>query len=150
MELEQVDVSELCAMLAEEYADAAAPRHITVQEEIEPGLSMQADQTLLIRLLGNLLQNAVHYGKDGGHILFSAAREGDTLRISVKDDGIGIAAQDLPHIWERFYQADPSRHSENSGLGLSMAKWITEAHGGAISAESVQGEGSVFTCIFPL
>ena len=150
LELEQVDVSELCAMLAEEYADVAAPRRITVQAEIEPGLSMQADQMLLIRLLGNLLQNAVHYGKDGGHILLSAAREGDSLRISVKDDGIGIAAQDLPHIWERFYQADPSRHSENSGLGLSMAKWIIEAHGGAISAESVPGEGSVFTCIFPL
>ena len=69
--------------------------------------------------------------------------------MSVKDDGIGIPPDALPHIWERFYQVDPSRNSESSGLGLSMVKWIVEAHHGQISVESELGQGTEFICVFP-
>ena len=69
---------------------------------------------------------------------------------SVRDDGIGISEEDLPHIWERFYRADASRSDgSHSGLGLSMVKWIAEAHGGSVEAESRLGEGSTFIFRMP-
>lgn len=75
----------------------------------------------------------------------------DTAVGTVRDDGNGISAKDLPHIFERFYRADASRSdSEHSGLGLSMVKWILDAHGGSIEAESVPGQGSAFTFRLPL
>ena len=71
----------------------------------------------------------------------------DTIQGYVRDDGIGVRAEDLPRIWERFYQVDASRGSQargNAGLGLTMVKWIVEAHGGSITAESRYGQGTVF------
>ncbi len=151
LNLEQVNLSELSEMVVEEFAEIARGRDIALETDIEPGIYMKADQTLMIRLLGNLLENAVNYGKLGGHIWVSARRIGnDHIEIAVKDDGIGISSQDLPRIWDRFYQADPSRHSESSGLGLSMAKWIVEAHQGQISVNSELGKGTTFFCVFPI
>lgn len=147
--LEQVDLSELAEMVAEEFAEIAKEKNIAIQTEIEPNLRMTADQTLMIRLLGNLLENAVNYGNAGGHIWLSARKADGGVQLQVKDDGIGISPQDLPRIWDRFYQADPSRNSESSGLGLSMVKWIAEAHGGQISVSSELGKGAAFLCIFP-
>lgn len=147
--LEQVDFSELVEMVVEEFIDIAKEQDIEIQTEIEPELYLTADQTLMIRLLGNLLENAVNYGNSGGHIWVSAWKTDDSIHLLVKDDGIGISQQDLPRIWDRFYQADPSRNSESSGLGLSMVKWIVEAHHGKISVSSKLGKGTDFTCIFP-
>ena len=147
--LEQVDFSELVEMVVEEFIDIAKEQDIEIQTEIEPELYLTADQTLIIRLLGNLLENAVNYGNSGGHIWVSAWKTDDSIHLLVKDDGIGISQQDLPRIWDRFYQADPSRNSESSGLGLSMVKWIVEAHHGKISVSSKLGKGTDFTCIFP-
>lgn len=148
--LEQVNFSELVEMVAEEFTDIAGEKNIKIQTEIEPDLSLTADQTLMIRLIGNLLENAVNYGNPGGHIWISAWKADHSLHLCVKDDGIGISPQDLPHIWDRFYQADPSRNTESSGLGLSMVKWIAEAHHGRISVSSALGKGTSFACIFPL
>lgn len=148
--LEQVDFSELSEMVADEFREIAGKKGIQIHMEIEPGLYFMADQTLMIRLLGNLLENAVNYGKPGGNIWISAKRTGQSIQVLVTDDGIGISPQDLPHIWDRFYQADPSRNSDSSGLGLSMVKWIVAAHHGQVSASSALGEGTTFSCIFPL
>ena len=147
--LERVDFSELVEMVAEEFTDLAKEKNIEIQTEIDPELYLIADQTLMIRLLGNLLENAVNYGNFGGHIWVSVRKTDDSIHLFVKDDGIGISQQDLPHIWDRFYQADPARNSESSGLGLSMVKWIVEAHHGKISVSSELGKGTDFTCIFP-
>ncbi len=149
LNMEEIDFSELSEMVAEEYAEVARNKGISLKAQIEPGLRLTADETLMIRLWGNLLQNAVNYGKSDGHIWISVQKEGNAIRMSVKDDGIGISSQDLPHIWDRFYQADPSRNSDSSGLGLSMVKWIVEAHHGEISVESEIGKGSTFSCQFP-
>ena len=149
LNMEEIDFSELSEMVAEEYAEIARNKGISLKAQIEPGLHLTADETLMIRLWGNLLQNAVNYGKSDGHIWISVQKEGNAIRMSVKDDGIGISSQDLPHIWDRFYQADPSRNSDSSGLGLSMVKWIVEAHHGEISVESEIGKGSTFSCQFP-
>ncbi|MFQ8638723.1 MAG: ATP-binding protein [Acutalibacteraceae bacterium] len=148
--LERVDFSELVEMVAEEFTDLAKEKNIEIQTEIDPELYLIADQTLMIRLLGNLLENAVNYGNFGGHIWVFVRKTDDSIRLFVKDDGIGISQQDLPHIWDRFYQADPARNSESSGLGLSMVKWIVEAHHGKISVSSELGKGTDFTCIFPV
>ena len=149
LNMEEIDFSELSEMVAEEYAEIARNKGISLKAQIEPGLHLTADETLMIRLWGNLLQNAVNYGRSDGHIWISVQKEGNTIRMSVKDDGIGISSQDLPHIWDRFYQADPSRNSDSSGLGLSMVKWIVEAHHGELSVESEIGKGSTFSCQFP-
>lgn len=150
LNLEQVDLSELVEMVAEEFIEIARGKDIQVSAHIEPQLYLTADQTLMIRLLGNLMENAVNYGNPGGHIWVSARKLDSGIEMLVKDDGIGISPQDLPRIWDRFYQADPSRNSESSGLGLSMVKWIVQAHHGEISVSSELGKGTAFTCVFPL
>ena len=131
-------------------AEVASRRQITLEADIQPGVSVVADQTLLLRLWGNLLQNAVTYGKEGGHIWMKLTVEESWAVLRVRDDGIGISPEQLPKIWDRFFQADPSRSGDSSGLGLSMVQWIAAAHGGRASAESKLGEGSVFTVRLPL
>ena len=148
--LEPLDLSELSQLEAEEFSEIAGKKGISLLAEIQPGVEVTADQTLMLRLWGNLLQNAVTYGKEGGHIWMSLHREGDSAWLQVKDDGIGIAPQDLEKIWNRFYQVDPSRSGDSSGLGLSMVKWIAEAHGGQVQVNSTLGQGSCFTVKLPL
>lgn len=148
--LERLDLSELSQMEAEEFVQVAVQKDITLSADIQPGLFVTADQTLLLRLWENLLRNAVTYGREKGHIWMSLKEENGRAVLQVRDDGIGIAQEDLPKIWDRFYQADPSRSGDSSGLGLSMVKWIVQAHGGEIHVESTLGEGSVFTAELPL
>jgi signal transduction histidine kinase len=148
--LERLDLSELSQMEAEEFIQVAAQKDITLSADIQPGLFVTADQTLLLRLWENLLRNAVTYGREKGHIWMSLKEKDGRAVLQVRDDGIGIAQEDLPKIWDRFYQADPSRSGDSSGLGLSMVKWIVQAHGGEIHVESTLGQGSVFTAELPL
>lgn len=150
LSLEELDLSELSQLEAEEFSEIAGRRGIALSADIQPGVTAVADQTLLLRLWGNLLQNAVTYGREGGHIWMSLAAEDGRALLQVRDDGIGIAPEQLPRVWERFYQADPSRSGESSGLGLSMVRWIAAAHGGSARAESTLGEGSTFTVELPL
>ena len=93
----------------------------------------------------------MHYGRESGHIWVTVDAADGWIRMRVRDDGIGITAEQLPHIWERFYRADRSRtDSGSNGLGLSMVQWIVQAHRGEITAESEPGHGTVFTCLLPL
>ena len=151
LSMERLDFSGLTAMAAEEGEELGKEKRIALQAQIEPGLRVRGDETLLIRLWMNLLKNAVSYGKEGGHIWISLSQEGNAVRAEIRDDGIGISSRDLPHIWERFYQADASRNREGStGLGLSMVQWIVRAHGGEIAVRSREGEGTAFTFRLPL
>ena len=152
---EYLNLSELTGMIVEEQKFLAEEdgRGVTVDSRIEPDLHAWADETLYIRMLINLISNAVTYSKENGHVSVSLKRSGGEIIGCVEDDGIGIEAEYLPHIWERFYRADTSRtgrKGENhSGLGLSMVKWIVQAHGGDVKAESRPGEGSRFTFALP-
>lgn len=149
LQKEDLDLSELAEMLTEEYEEIAAERHITLHADIQPDIYMHADQTLIIRLFANLLQNAITYNREHGAITMTL-KQADDIILTVQDTGIGISEEHLPHIWERFYQADPSRSdTESSGLGLSMVKWIVEAHQGTITVSSKVNEGTTFTCVFP-
>lgn len=148
--METLDFSGLSEMAAAEMAVMAEEKGIRLETNISPGVMLYGDETLLIRLWLNLLQNAVTYGKEGGCIYMSLQKEGEAVTGSVKDDGIGISAEDLPHIWERFYRADSSRNDVgSSGLGLSMVQWIINVHNGTIQAVSEPGRGSTFTFCLP-
>ena len=151
LHMETLNLSELAEIICEEQADAAAARNIALHAEIAPNVLLRADETMMMRLFMNLVQNAISYGREGGNIWVTLRDAEGAVEGCVRDDGIGIAAEHLPKIWNRFYQVDPSRTASRSGagLGLPMVRWIVEAHGGTISVDSAPGKGSAFTFTFP-
>ena len=147
-----VDLSLLASMTAEQCREAAARRQIRLDCEIAPGIMTEGDQASLVRVFLNLLENAIQYGRPGGFVKLTLAVQNDFAVCSIADDGIGIARENLERIWQRFYRVDPSRNpgGSNTGLGLSLVKWIIEAHHGTMEAESGLGKGSCFTFRLPL
>ncbi len=103
-----------------------------------------ADEERARQVVTNLVHNAIKFTPAGGEVTISAESVGDEVVISVRDTGIGIPAEDLPRIFERFYKADRARSGGGTGLGLAIAKHIVQAHGGRVWAESVEGQGSIF------
>lgn len=149
--MEQLCLSDIAGIVAEEMRIPASERQITIETEIQPDVMLCADETLMMRFFINLLSNAITYGREGGHILFRLHATSDQISGDVQDDGIGISEANLPLIWNRFYQVDPARSAEySSGLGLSMVKWITELHHGNISVQSQPGVGTTFSFHFPV
>ncbi len=114
---------------------------------------LPVDPTRIRQLLLNLITNAVKYTPAGGEVSLGLADQGDTVQLVVRDTGIGIAAGDLPHIFDRFWRADPARSRDlersGTGLGLAITKWIAEAHGGSITVQSRPGRGTIFTVSLP-
>jgi len=104
----------------------------------------------LVRVLQNLLVNAVRHTPADGTVRVDARRNGSSLHLAVRDTGEGIAAKDLPFVFDPFFRADPSRAGAGAGLGLALARRIVEALGGRIEAESRPGEGTVFEIVVPL
>lgn len=150
-EFEEVDISELLNFVCDEQTEIQ-DENITLHRDIEPDIVVNADRFLLVRLFINLISNAYRYGKSGGNVIVSLHSDKNGITASVTDDGIGISESDIPKVWERFYQVNPSRTSgENGGvgLGLSMVKWIAECHGGSMSVKSTLGMGSTFTFSMP-
>lgn len=146
IEVKPVTVSALLEETHELYRPAAEDSGISLV--CNPGgeeLVVRADRARLQRVLANLLDNAIKYTPRGGRIVLSAVREGERAAIAVTDTGAGISANDLPHVFERFYRADSSRSRSGSGLGLSLSRAIVTALGGEIRVSSRPGDGSVFT-----
>jgi signal transduction histidine kinase len=145
--------------VVEEVHQTLAPlarreRRVTLIREVAPGLPpVLADRQRLVQVLLNLVRNAVTYTPEGGIVSVSVARAGRLGQVgfSVADTGIGIPAEALPHVFERFYRADPSRAraSGGFGLGLSIVRDLVHAMGGAVEVESVPGEGSRFLVLLP-
>ena len=151
LQYELVNLSELAEIIVEEQSIAAEEKGITLLTDIQPEILLRADETMMMRLFINLISNSITYGKPGGHTLVTLSANEAEITGSVQDDGIGIPADKLDKIWQRFYQVDPARtsgSSSGSGLGLSMVKWIVQAHGGRIEVSSRLGEGSCFTFHF--
>jgi signal transduction histidine kinase len=112
------------------------------------------DRLYLTQLCTNLLENAIKYSADvGKRVDVRLDRQQNQARIQIIDEGPGIAAEHLPHLFERFYRVDQSRthtQSTGSGLGLSIARWIAQEHGGSIQVQSTPGRGSIFAVCLPL
>jgi signal transduction histidine kinase len=147
---EVLDLNVIAEEIVNEYKDIAVEKEINIKLKTETQLKIKADQTLITRLLVNLIDNAIRYSSKKGYIKVSLLKEKDFAVIRVSDNGNGISEEDLPCIFDRFYQADKSRGTEGSGLGLSIVKWIAEAHKGTIEVESKLSQGSTFTAKLPL
>ena len=121
-------------------------------DDASSSVTLNGDDELLKRMLLNLLDNAVKYTPAGGEISVALSSQNGNARIVVTDTGIGIPAEDQPRIFDRFYRVDKARSRAlgGAGLGLSIARWIVEAHGGSLSVESALGRGSAFTVELPL
>ena len=117
-----------------------------------PPATVNADLMLLLQLLFNLLANAIRHTPAGGEVRVGWSVDNGTLRLDVADTGEGIAPEHLPRIFDRFYRVDTARSSDDggAGIGLSIARWITEVHDGTISASSEPGLGSTFTVSLPV
>jgi heavy metal sensor kinase len=149
---EAVNLSELITAAVEQVRPVARQRHLDVRVEPGPDVTLQADEDLLLQLLLNLLDNAAKYTPSGGQVTVGWSADGGHVDLWVRDTGTGIASEHLPHIFDRFYRADKarSRAEGGAGLGLSICRWIAEAHGGSISVESAPGKGATFTANLPL
>jgi signal transduction histidine kinase len=125
--------------------------HIALRFQGEQVL-INGDSNRLAQVIVNLIDNALRHTSAHGSVSVAVEPGDIQARLTVRDTGIGIPYNDLPHIFERFYVVDRSRARESSGtgLGLSIVKQIVEAHGGSVIADSELGRGAVFTCAFPL
>ncbi|BAS29218.1 sensor histidine kinase [Limnochorda pilosa] len=148
--LRPVDVDQVVLEVARSFR-LRAEGHRFRLGPFEP-VHLEADPDLIKQLLVILLDNAFCYTPAGGRVELGVTRDGDEAVLEVADTGIGIAPGDLPHIFDRFYRADRARtrSSESAGLGLAIARWIVESHGGRIEVDSRAGAGSRFTVRLPL
>ena len=144
---EETDLTELVEVICEDQQELL-PEHLTLRWELEP-VTAEVHQDMMIRLVINLLNNAVRYAKS--EILVTLTCHHDTVTLTVADDGVGIEPEHQKRIFQRFYQVDGARARKSGGLGLGLAMCdqIIRQHGGRISVESTPGEGSRFFVTFP-
>lgn len=152
VERKPVRLDELVEDLRDDAGILAQEKGLRVDLAENAPVTVLGDAARLRRLFRSLIANAVTYTDPGGAIDIRSRRDGDTVKVSVRDTGIGIPKESLPHVFDRFYRADPARSRDRggSGLGLSLARWIVEAHGGRIEVESAVGRGSTFTVTLPV
>ena len=147
-----VNLPELVAAAVEQVRPAMERRDVELHLEPGAAVTLGADEDLLLQLLLNLLDNAGKYTPSGGRVTVGWAVGDGQAEVWVRDTGVGIAPEDLPHIFDRFYRVDKarSRAEGGSGLGLSICRWIAGAHGGSITVESAPGEGTAFVVKLPV
>jgi two-component system phosphate regulon sensor histidine kinase PhoR len=145
-----VDVAAMLAVLRKD-AEARPQRPGEVTLSVESAQQLIGDEGQLLSAFGNLVDNAVKYTPAGGRIALRWWTDDDGGHLSVTDSGIGIAAEHLPRLTERFYRVDAgrARSTGGSGLGLAIVKHALQNHGASLSVDSVEGRGSTFTCHFP-
>ncbi len=151
-DLRPVLVSAVLAEALDRTRLTASAREITIAVIGDSDFAVSGDEGQLATALANLLDNAVSYSPTGTRVVIGVRRAGDTVELSVADEGIGIAERDLERVFERFYRADParSRQTGGTGLGLAIVKHVATNHGGSVSVWSSEGAGSTFTIRLPL
>jgi two-component system phosphate regulon sensor histidine kinase PhoR len=147
-----VELAELAAEAVDLVAERAAARRVAVTLAAAEPLTVDGDAEGLLRLLSNLLDNAVKYNREGGAVEVRLTRDDGLARLEVRDEGIGIPPAHLPRIFERFYRVDRGRTREEggTGLGLAIVKHVAQAHGGRVEVTSEPGRGSTFRVLLPL
>jgi heavy metal sensor kinase len=148
-----LNLAEVVTDLVDQFQIPAEEKDVKLTASLEPCAPVEADRTQIERLLSNLLSNAVKYTPKGGsvRVVVGPAREPGWTKLSVEDTGVGIPAENLPHIFDRFYRVRNAQTNsiQGLGLGLSFVAWIVEAHGGRIDVASNSGVGTRFTVLLP-
>jgi signal transduction histidine kinase len=152
--MEQSDLRDVLSDIAETAGMLGETTGIQVESEMpETPVRMSVDLHRIREMLLNLVTNAIKYTPLGGTVGIALSEETEAVVFTVRDTGVGIAPGDLPHIFDRFWRADPARsrtgERPGTGLGLAITKWIAEAHGGAITVQSRPGRGTIFTVRLP-
>jgi signal transduction histidine kinase len=149
----KVSITRVIEDVTSSFHEIAIEKGVALKVEVDrkQNLLVDADVSKIAIVLSNLVKNALMFTNEGGHVIIRAERQPDFIKVSVEDNGLGIPAKDLPHIFERFYQVEShlTRRHGGMGLGLSVAKAMIEMHGGRLWAESVDGLGSTFTFLLP-
>ncbi len=153
LQLGDIDLSNFLREIIRDWEKKLANKQLNIIVDVPSDFSpIRADRTRLQEALYNLLDNAVKYSREHGEIRVSARNRDGEIELSVSDDGIGIAKEDLPRIFERFYRADKARSGDKvrgTGLGLAIVKHITQLHGGRVEADSDPGKGTRIRVILP-
>jgi two-component system, OmpR family, sensor histidine kinase BaeS len=156
LELSRVNIVQIIERVVENFRPQAINKNILLEFELEGERNsfpdILADPFRIEQIIHNLLSNAMQHTPGNGRIVVRITIFDKALQVSVLDSGSGIPEKDLPHIFKRFYRADPSRSrlKGGTGLGLAIARQLAEAHGGTISARNIEGGGAVFTVTFPV
>src|SRR5256885_1235400 len=149
---EPVNISSMTESLAEQLEPVAASKDVSISCKCDSDVILRGDAAWVERIILNLVDNAIKFTPPGGHVQIKVSRvDGDAI-LDIADDGIGIAPEAVPHIFERFYRADPSRsnRADGAGLGLSLVKWAVDQHRGSIQVQSSLGRGTRFIVRLPL
>jgi len=149
LQSEALDLSVLLSDVADSLRPLALAKGLTLNAQLPSELPFKGDMDSMIRLFVNLLDNAIKY-TDMGEVTISAFQDAGEIRVTLADTGIGIPADHLPHIFERFYRVESARSSAGSGLGLAIARQIAQTHGGEIKVASKSGTGTTLNVILPL
>ncbi|MCR5747792.1 MAG: HAMP domain-containing histidine kinase [Lachnospiraceae bacterium] len=144
--VEPVNISEIVSYSCEDFG-LIADKNIKVVQKIQPEVRWQVNKELFSLMVNNLIQNAIRYGKENGHVYVELEQTEKELILRVSDDGIGIEREDITHVFDVFYRADKSRNSKGMGLGLSLVRKIAEYHNGVITVSSKPDKGSIFEVI---
>jgi two-component system phosphate regulon sensor histidine kinase PhoR len=148
---ENLNLNELINEAVIQLRPLADKQRITLNPVLSDTLpSAKVDRDRLSQTITNLIHNAIKFNRSGGSVTITTSSDDKTITVKVIDTGIGIPKANLPHVFERFYKADTSRTNSGSGLGLAIAKHTIEAHGGTITAQSEEGNGSTFSFTIPL
>ena len=154
MDLHPVDLASLINTVVKRLGGQFKDKGVKLTVNLPSDLPhVQADDDRIIQVLTNLVDNALRYTPAGGEVTLLASRSGSQVQVTVKDTGVGIPPEHLPHIFTRFYRIDKSRSRQagGSGIGLTITRHLVEAHGGRIWVESEgKGQGSAFTFTLPV
>ena len=146
---EKVDIGVIIDVAIDSMKELASQKEILLFVNVPEGTIVDADESLLLSAITNLISNGIKYGNESGYVSVSASKIGDKTEVIVADNGVGISEEHIDKIWTRFYRVDDVRNDEygSSGLGLSMVKSIIELHGGKITVKSELGQGTEFRII---
>ena len=149
LKISDTDLVDVVVDACDLFHTVAEDRKVTINTDLPKQCRIQGDLQRLQRVVANVLDNALKYTAAGGRVMIKLADEGQQVRLSIEDTGVGISAEELPRIFQRFYRCDWSRSEYGNGLGLSLALAFVRAHGGDITVRSTPGEGSAFTILLP-
>ncbi|MDP9249600.1 MAG: PAS domain-containing sensor histidine kinase [bacterium] len=147
---EEIETRALIEAVVNRCRVIALKKNITITLHPMPKITIWGDRKYLEKMFLNIVENAIVFGIQNGHVDISATKSKIFIKIDVADDGIGVAKEDLPHIFERFYRGDKSHTGSGVGLGLSIVKWVAELHGGEVRAVNKKEQGVIVSVLLPL